>query len=94
MAWALTGTEGVRRRADLYPTGRESEYQLVLSDAGPEMFWVDNAPGRYSDQAPMSYFFPQWDYLFGDDPPNAALFWDHGRGCLETVFPDPDRPAV
>ncbi len=31
--------------ADLYPTGRANEFQLVLSDTGPEMFWVDNGPG-------------------------------------------------
>lgn len=72
--------------ADLYPTGREYEYQLMLSDAGPEMFWVDNAPGRYSDKAPMSYFFPQWDYLFGDDPPNAALFGTNAAGALKLFF--------
>ena len=72
--------------ADLYPTGRANEFQLVLSDTGPEMFWVDNAPGRYSDQAPLSYFFPQWDYLFGDDPPNAALFGTTAGGDLKLFF--------
>lgn len=72
--------------ADLYPTGRANEFQLVLSDTGPEMFWVDNGPGRYSDQAPLSYFFPQWDYLFGDDPPNAALFGTTAGGDLKLFF--------
>ena len=72
--------------ADLYPTGRANEFQLVLSDTGPEMFWVDNAPGRYSDQATLSYFFPQWDYLFGDDPPNAALFGTTAGGALKLFF--------
>ncbi len=72
--------------ADLYPTGRADEFQLVLSDTGPEMFWVDNAPERYSDQAPLSYFFPQWDYLFGDDSPNAALFGTTAGGALKLFF--------
>ncbi len=72
--------------ADLIPTGQENEYQLVLSNAGPEMFWVDNAPGRYSDKAPMSYFFPQWDYLFGNDAPNAALFGTTAAGDLKLFF--------
>ncbi len=47
---------------------------------------MDNAPGRYSDQAPLSYFFPQWDYLFGDDPPNAALFGTTAGGALKLFF--------
>lgn len=72
--------------ADLQPWGTEGEYQLVLNQAGPEMFWVDNAPGRYSDKAPMSYFFPQWDYLFGDDAPNAALFGTTAAGELKLYF--------
>jgi hypothetical protein len=72
--------------ADLLPTQNPDEYQLVMVDAGPEMFWVDNAPGRYSDKAEMSYFFNQWDHLFGGSPPNAALYGATATQDLKLYF--------
>lgn len=68
------------------PTATSGAYEVVLSDAGPDMFWVDNAPGRYADSAPMSDFFPQWSYLFADHPPNAALFGTTAGGDAKLYF--------
>lgn len=73
-------------QADLQPTTVPNQYKVVLSHAGPDMLWVDNAPGRYSDSRPMSYFFPQWPYVFGDNPPNAALFGNTAAGNLKLYF--------
>jgi len=73
-------------QATLQPTGAANQFKVVLSDAGPDMFWVDNAPGKYSDSRPMSYFFPQWPYVFKDSPPNAALFGTTAAGELKLYF--------
>lgn len=66
-------------QAALEPT-TGNQYKLVMRNAGPDMLWVDNAPGVYSDSRPMSHFFPQWPYLFRDSPPNAALFGTMANG--------------
>ncbi|MCC2597483.1 hypothetical protein LKR43_14180 [Pusillimonas sp. MFBS29] len=73
-------------QAVLLPAATPNQYQVVLSNAGPDMFWVDNAPGTYSDSRPMSYFFPQWANVFGDNPPNAALFGTTVTGELKLYF--------
>jgi len=44
------------------------------------MFWVDNAPGAYSEARPLSYFLPQWSFTFGSEAPSAALFGTTGSG--------------
>lgn len=74
------------RQATLQPTAVANQYQVVLSNAAPDMFWVDNAPGRYWENRMMSYFFPQWPYLFNKNPPNAALFGTTAAGDLKTYF--------
>ncbi|NYT78712.1 hypothetical protein H0A71_17100 [Alcaligenaceae bacterium] len=73
-------------QAVLQPTAVSDQYKVVMSDAGPDMIWVDNAPGQYSDSRPMSYFFPQWPYVFKDSPPNAALFGTTATGKLKLYF--------
>lgn len=73
-------------QASLEPTSSPNQYKVVLSNAGPDMFWVDNAPGKYSDARPMSYFFPQWPYTFGANPPNAALFGTTASGESKLYF--------
>lgn len=73
-------------QATLQPTEVANQFQVVLSNAGPDMFWVDNAPGRYWDNRLMSYFFPQWPYLFNNNPPNAALFGKTAAGDLKMYF--------
>lgn len=73
-------------QAALQPATTANQFKVVLSDAGPEMIWVDNAPGTYSDSRPMSYFFPQWPYVFKDSPPNAALFGTTAAGKLRLYF--------
>ncbi|NYT57348.1 hypothetical protein H0A65_00260 [Alcaligenaceae bacterium] len=73
-------------QAVLQPTATADQYKVLLSNAGPDMFWVDNAPGTYSDSRPMSYFFPQWASVFGDNPPNAALFGTTAAGELKLYF--------
>lgn len=73
-------------QAVVQPTAVSNQYKIVLSDAGPDMIWVDNAPGKYSDSRPMSTFFPQWPYVFKDAPPNAALFGTTPTGDLKLYF--------
>lgn len=80
-------------QAVLQPTSDANQYKVVLSDAGPDMFWVDNAPGTYSDSRPMSYFFPQWPHTFKDNPPNAALFGTTATGDLKLYFLTLTDPA-
>lgn len=73
-------------QAVLQPTAVANQYTVILSDAGPDMVWVDNAPGQYSDSRPMSYFFPQWPYVFKDSPPNAALIGNTSSGDTKIYF--------
>ena len=73
-------------QAFLQPAAAPGQVRVVLSNAAPDMFWVDNAPGRHSDSRPMSYFFPQWPYIFGDDPPNAVLFGTTAAGDQKLYF--------
>jgi len=85
-------------QAELQPTDVANQFKVVLSDAGPDMVWVDNAPGLYSDSRPMSYFFPQWPTVFKDSPPNAALIGYTPSGDLKMYFltltePEYDEPA-
>lgn len=85
-------------QAVFQPTAVVNQYKLELSNAGPEMIWVDNAPGQYSDSRPMSYFFPQWPYVFKDSPPNAALVGTTPSGSLKLYFvtltdPEYDQPS-
>jgi hypothetical protein len=70
----------------LQPTATPGQYKVVMSNAGPDMIWVDNAPGRYSDSRPMSYFFPNWSYVFKDHAPNAALYGTTASGKLKLYF--------
>ncbi|MFT0544824.1 hypothetical protein ACMHYO_00520 [Allopusillimonas ginsengisoli] len=73
-------------QAVLQPTAVSDQYKVVLSGAGPDMIWVDNAPGQYSDSRPMSNFFPQWPYVFKDSPPNAALVGTTATGKMKLYF--------
>lgn len=73
-------------RANLQPGTTANEYVLVMNQAGPDMFWVDNAPGKYSDSRPMTEFFTQWPYVFGNAPPNAALIGTTATGQLKVYF--------
>ena len=80
-------------QATLQPTAVANQYKVMLSNAGPNMIWVDNAPGRYSDSRPMSFFFPQWPYIFKDSPPNAALIGSTATGKLKLYFLTLTAPA-
>jgi len=67
-------------QAKLQPTATPNQYKMVLSNVGPDMFWVDNAPGAYSDARPLSYFLPQWSFVFGSNTPSATLFGTTATG--------------
>jgi hypothetical protein len=72
--------------ASFEATTTANERELVMTQAGPDMFWVDNAPGTYSASRPMSEFFLQWSYVFGDTPPNAALVGTTATGQYRVYF--------
>jgi len=76
--------------ASLQPA--EGRHVLILTQAGENMFWVDNAPGTYSDSRPMSEFFLQWPHVFANDPPNAALVGNTPSGALKVHFLTLDQP--
>lgn len=80
-------------QAELKSTNAANQLKVVLNDAGPDMVWVDNAPGKYSDSRPMSYFFPQWATVFKDSPPNAALIGYTPSGALKVYFLTLTEPA-
>lgn len=71
----------------------DGKLELMMSQAGPDMFWVDNAPGAYSDSQPMHRFFVQWSHVFGDAPPNAALVGTTPTGELRIHFMTLTDPA-
>lgn len=64
----------------------EGTLQLAMSGVGQEMFWVDNAPGTYSDAQPLHRFFVQWPHVFADAPPNAALVGTTPAGKMRIHF--------
>ena len=68
--------------------------ELVLADTADEMFWVDNAPGMYSDSRPISDFLAQWSYVFADDPPNAALLGTTPSAGLRVHFLTLEQPTL
>ncbi|MPS26341.1 MAG: hypothetical protein E2576_06650 [Alcaligenaceae bacterium] len=67
-------------KAALQPTATAGQYKVVLSQAGEDMFLVDNAPGTYSEARPVSYFLPQWSYAYGETAPAATLFGTTAKG--------------
>lgn len=73
-------------KATLQPTATPGRYKVVLSQAGEDMFLVDNAPGTYSEARPVSYFLPQWSYAYGDGAPDATLFGTTAKGD-PTLYP-------
>lgn len=74
------------QQAALQPTAVAGQYRLVLSGVDPGMIWVDNAPGQYFDNRPVSDFVSLWPGLFGSNPPNAAVFGANAAGDLRLHF--------
>ena len=73
-------------QAALQPTAVLGQYRLVLNGVDPGMIWVDNAPGQYYDNRPVSDFVSLWPGLFGSNPPNAAVFGSTAAGDMRLYF--------
>lgn len=78
-------------QASLQP-GANGRHVLMMTQASENMFWVDNAPGTYSDSRPMSQFFSQWPHVFADGSPNAALVGTTASGAFKVYFLTLDMP--
>jgi len=64
----------VASNASLEPAAVNGSYTLTLNHVDPDMFWMDNAPGRYSSMDTVTSFVEHWDERFGDTAPNASLY--------------------
>lgn len=67
-------------------------YMLTLAQASDDVFWVDNAPGTYSDRRPVSQLPLLWSHLFKDTAPNAALVGTTHSGNLRAYFVTLNQP--
>ncbi|MBN9477230.1 MAG: hypothetical protein J0H72_24475 [Burkholderiales bacterium] len=80
-------------KAALQLTATAGQYKVVLSQAGEDMFLVDNAPGMYSEARPVSYFLPQWSYAYGETAPTATLFGTTAKGAPKLYAMKLSNPA-
>jgi hypothetical protein len=55
-------------------------YRLTLSGADPNVLAFTDRPERVGAVVPLRALVRDWTTLFGDDPPNAAITDDKGRG--------------
>jgi len=55
---------------------------LTLDNIDPEVYWVNNAPGRYSFVGTVTSFLSQWNDQFEDIPPNAVVYGTTDDGQL------------
>lgn len=54
-------------------SGTEGQYTLTMDNVDPEIFWMENAPGRFSNVETVGSFVDNWVHRFGTIPPNASL---------------------
>ncbi|NGR08917.1 hypothetical protein G5B41_15290 [bacterium SGD-2] len=72
--------------AALRPSTTSGGLELVMTGTGPDMLWVDNAPGTYSSNQTVESFMLRWQHLFADNPPNAALAGTTPTGATKLYF--------
>lgn len=61
---------------------RDEGLLLTLENVDVEVYWVNNAPGRYSFVGTVESFLAQWDDQFGEVPPNAVVYGTTDDGQL------------
>jgi exo-beta-1,3-glucanase (GH17 family) len=74
--------------------GADDSYTLALEGVGTVTVMFTGRPMRQATIMSTAQFISQWDEMFADDPPNAALtFQDAGGGGINTAVFNISRPV-